>query len=81
MFVDASYPRKRYLNEEVDETERTQKMVYTWLIERQKGEDSEIIDLFSIIHLPKDVGQNRFCQLYYLSASGNKTETLAILAI
>jgi hypothetical protein len=56
-------------------------MVYTWLIERQKGEDSEIIDLFSIIHLPKDVGQNKFCQLYYLSASGNKTETLAILAI
>lgn len=36
-------------------------MVYTWLIERQKGEDSEIIDLFSIIHLPKDKDEHRFC--------------------
>jgi len=81
MFVDSSYPRKRYLDEEVDQDALTEKMVHTWIIEQNKGEDSEIIDLFSIIHLPKDKDSIKFCQLFYLSSTTNKVDTLAILAI
>jgi hypothetical protein len=51
------------------------------LIETTNGQESEITDLFSIIHLPKDKEEFKFCQLFYLSGCGHKVDTLAILAI
>ena len=37
--------------------------------------------MYSIIHLPKDKDNYKFCQLFYLSSTTNKVDTLAILAI
>ena len=81
IFIDSSYPRKRYLDEEVEKDALTEKIVHTWLIETTNGQESEITDLFSIIHLPKDKEEFKFCQLFYLSGCGHKVDTLAILAI